>query len=86
MGQATSNQVHNNPEGGDEEVAAIDSRLLEFRHNFMKAVQKGEEYTHFVKSLISLPCPVSLKYAVLNVKHILEQNNQVKYYKDIVII
>ncbi|XP_050395637.1 E3 ubiquitin-protein ligase RNF31 isoform X3 [Patella vulgata] len=76
MGQATSNQVCNNSGGGDEDVAAIDSRLLECRQNFMKAVQKGEKYTHFVLNLISLPCPVSLKYALLNVKHILEQNNQ----------
>ena len=60
---------------GSEEL--VEAHLLQARKDLIRAVRSSGDCTTLVEQLVHLKCPVSMKYAQLNVGQLLRDNNRV---------
>ena len=81
MGQAATTltgllDMHEEQMDGDSE-GLVENHLLQARKTLIEAVQTGGDCTAPLNQLLQLKCPISMKYAQLNVRQLLKDNNEV---------
>lgn len=65
------------PADTDTGPAELDAQLLHSRQCLVSAIKHSSDCSNPLMDLVYLKCPVAMKYAVLNVTKILQENNQV---------
>ena len=82
MGQAAStlsgflDEMSGEQTDGDTEEL-IETQLLQARKDLIDAVRTAGDYSAPLNKLLQLKCPISMKYAQLNVRQLLKDNNEV---------
>ncbi|XP_071091863.1 E3 ubiquitin-protein ligase RNF31-like isoform X1 [Haliotis cracherodii] len=64
------------PADTDTGPAELDAQLLHSRQCLVSAIKHASDCSNPLMDLVYLKCPVAMKYAVLNVTKILQENNQ----------
>lgn len=62
-------------DGDSEEL--VETQLLQARKKLIEAVRTAGDCTAPLNRLLELKCPISMKYAQLNVRQLLKDNNEV---------
>ena len=81
MGQAATTltgllDMHEEQMDGDSE-GLVENHLLQARKTLIEAVRTGGDCTAPLNQLLQLKCPISMKYAQLNVRQLLKDNDEV---------